>query len=97
MRERKEEKQRERHCIGGRGVRSYISGFEGSQAVPARPSGRGNAYDRNYFLMTLEGLHVKHAVQRGILDTNSANALRSRKTTENLDRVGRSQELPHAD
>jgi hypothetical protein len=29
------------------GVRKYISGFEGSQAVPARPPRRGNAYDRN--------------------------------------------------
>jgi hypothetical protein len=26
---------------------NYILGFEGSQAVPARPSGRGSAYDRN--------------------------------------------------
>jgi hypothetical protein len=29
------------------GARNYISGFEGSQAVPARPSRRGNAYVRN--------------------------------------------------
>jgi hypothetical protein len=36
----------ERHYIGV-GVRNYISGFEGSQAVLARPPGRGNAYDRN--------------------------------------------------
>jgi hypothetical protein len=27
--------------------RTYISGFEGSQAVPARPSGRGSALNRN--------------------------------------------------
>jgi hypothetical protein len=39
------------------GVRNYITGFTGSQAVPIRPSGRGNAYDRNSFYMTLEGLH----------------------------------------
>jgi hypothetical protein len=39
---------------------------------------------------------VKHAVQRGILGTNSAFARGSRKTTENLDRVGRSQDLPDA-
>jgi hypothetical protein len=29
----------------GVGARNYISGFEGSQAVPAYPSGIGNAYD----------------------------------------------------
>jgi hypothetical protein len=28
-------------------ARNYISGFEGSQVVPAHPSGRGDAYDRN--------------------------------------------------
>jgi hypothetical protein len=39
---------------------------------------------------------VKHAVQRGILGTNSAFAPGSRNTTENLDRVGRSQNLPDA-
>jgi hypothetical protein len=39
----------ERHYILG-GARNYISGFVGSQALPARPSFRGNAYDRNYFL-----------------------------------------------
>jgi hypothetical protein len=33
----------------GEGARNYISGFEGSQAVSACPSGRGNAYDRNVF------------------------------------------------
>jgi hypothetical protein len=32
--------------FGGK-ERNYISGFEGSQAVPARPSGRSNAYDLN--------------------------------------------------
>jgi hypothetical protein len=31
------------------GGRKYVSGVKGSQAVPARPSGRGNAYERNYF------------------------------------------------
>jgi hypothetical protein len=40
------------------------------------------------------GLHVKHAVKRGILGTNSAFVLGPRKTTEKLDRVGRSQDLP---
>jgi hypothetical protein len=29
----------------GVGARNYISGFEGSQAVPACPAGIGNAYD----------------------------------------------------
>jgi hypothetical protein len=32
--------------VGG-GVRNYNSGFEGSQVVPACPSGRRNAYVRN--------------------------------------------------
>jgi hypothetical protein len=45
-------------------------------------------------MLPMGGLHVKHAVQRGILGTSSAFALGSRKTTENLDRVGRSQDLP---
>jgi hypothetical protein len=43
--------RRERKNLGGgsernyiRGARNYISGFEGSQAVPAFPSGTGNAY-----------------------------------------------------
>ena len=31
-------------------ARNYICGFERSQAVPACPSGRDNAYDRNSFL-----------------------------------------------
>jgi hypothetical protein len=39
---------------------------------------------------------VKHAVKRGILGTNSAFAPGSKKTTENLDRIGRSQDLPDA-
>jgi hypothetical protein len=30
--------------------------FEGSQAVPARPSRKGIAYDQNYFLHDLEKL-----------------------------------------
>jgi hypothetical protein len=41
-------------------------------------------------------LHVKHAMQRGILGTNPAFALGPRKTTEKLDRVGWSQDLPDA-
>jgi hypothetical protein len=42
-RKREEERKRggsERHYIWVGGVRNYISSFEGSQAVPARPSGR---------------------------------------------------------
>jgi hypothetical protein len=34
-------------------------------------------------------LHVKHAVQRELLDTNSAFALGPRETTENPDLVSR--------
>jgi hypothetical protein len=34
----------------GGGARNYITGFEGSQAVPACPSGIGNAYDRRAVL-----------------------------------------------
>jgi hypothetical protein len=30
--------------------RNYITGFEGSQAVPACPSGISNAYNQNLFL-----------------------------------------------
>jgi hypothetical protein len=48
-RERERERERkwggsERHYMEG--GKNYISGFEGSQAVPTRPSARGNAYDR---------------------------------------------------
>jgi hypothetical protein len=39
---------------------------------------------RRILTLPVGGLHVKHAVQRGILDTNSAFALGPRKTTENL-------------
>jgi hypothetical protein len=46
-REEKESGDAVRNTTLGGGVRNCISVFEGSQAVPARPSGRGNAYDRN--------------------------------------------------
>jgi hypothetical protein len=53
----KGKKQRDEKESGGRSERQYIwrggrlyLRFEGSQAVPAGPSGRGNAYDRNYFI-----------------------------------------------
>jgi hypothetical protein len=48
-------------------------------------------------MLPLGGLHVKQAVQRGNLGTNSEFALGPRKTTESLDRGGRSQGLPDAD
>jgi hypothetical protein len=48
------QRERERRKLGGSerpyiwgGGRNYISGLEGSQAVPACPSGIGNTYDRN--------------------------------------------------
>jgi hypothetical protein len=50
-------------ALGRGGTINYISGFEGSQAVPACPSGIGNAYYRNFLVyiyiiyMTPEGLH----------------------------------------
>jgi hypothetical protein len=47
-------------------------------------------------ILTLGGLHERHAMQHGILGTNSAFALGPRKTTENIDRFGRSQDLPDA-
>jgi hypothetical protein len=50
---------------------------------------------KSYILWPIDPL-LGHAVQCGILGTNSAFAPGSRKTTENLDRVGRSQDLPDA-
>jgi hypothetical protein len=47
----------------------------------------------NFFMLPFGGLHVKHAVQRGILGTNLAFALGPRKTTENFYRVGLSQDF----
>jgi hypothetical protein len=47
--ERNRKKERggiERHYIWGE-ARNYTSGLEGSQAVPACPSGMGNVYNRN--------------------------------------------------
>jgi hypothetical protein len=92
------------------GARNYISGFEGSQTVPACPSGRGNTHDRNGLLYdvgraTLErncGVTDRRAACEACsatwnLGTKSMFALGSRKTTENLDRVGRSHDLPDAD
>jgi hypothetical protein len=42
-------------------------------------------------IVSCGGLHEKHAVQRGVLGTNSAFAQGPRKTTKNLD-----QDLPDA-
>jgi hypothetical protein len=36
-----------RHYIGGGGGENKIFCLEGSQAVPASPSGKGKAYDQN--------------------------------------------------
>jgi hypothetical protein len=49
MKERAERKcgGSEMRYILGEEAENYIFCFEGSQAVPARPSGRGNVYDRN--------------------------------------------------
>jgi hypothetical protein len=64
----------ERHYIWG-GGRNYISDFEGSQAVPGCPSGIdrvynffltvGGLYEGEILMLTMRGLHVRHAVQRG--------------------------------
>jgi hypothetical protein len=51
---------------------------------------------KNFEKLIFGGLHEKHAVQRGILITNSAFALGPRKTTENLDRVGQMFEVLHS-
>jgi hypothetical protein len=71
QREQREKREKEigeevvRDTTLGGGVRNYISGFEGSQAVPHCPSGIVKAYYRNfviytymfYIYMTLEGLY----------------------------------------
>jgi hypothetical protein len=50
-RERERERERwqssETHYIQSKKERTYISGLEGSQAVPARPSGRDSTFNRN--------------------------------------------------
>jgi hypothetical protein len=38
-------------------------------------------------MLPFGGLHMKYAVQRGILDTNSAFALGPRKTTESVENL----------
>jgi hypothetical protein len=48
---------------------------------------------KQHFLLPLGELHVMHAVQWSNFGTNSAFGLGPRKTMENLDRVGRSQDL----
>jgi hypothetical protein len=44
--------------------------------------------------LPMGGLHVKHVVQRGIWVPTEASTLGPRKTTENLDGVGQSQDFP---
>jgi hypothetical protein len=46
--------------------RKSISLLEGSQAVPARTFGRGNACDRNFFYNVGRAACVKHIVQHEI-------------------------------
>jgi hypothetical protein len=47
-------------------------------------------------MLPIGGLHVKPAVRSGNLCTNTASAIGPKKTTEILDRGGRSQDLPDA-
>jgi len=48
------------------------------------------------FKLCLGWLHEKHSVQHGILGTNPPFVLKTKKTTENLDRAGRLKELSDA-
>jgi hypothetical protein len=50
----------------------------------------------NFDKLIFGGLHEKLCSATWNLGTNSAFAVGPRKTTENLDRVGRSQDLPDA-
>jgi hypothetical protein len=52
----------------------------------------GGLYSGEILTLSMGVLHVKHAAQSGNLGTKSAFVLGPRKTTENLDRVGRSLE-----
>jgi hypothetical protein len=88
--------------------RNYVSGFEGSQAVPALPSHTNNVMGilcieilSNIRRVTLGRIFQVSIVRLACeaysvtwnLGTNSAFALGPCKTTENLARVGRSQDL----
>jgi hypothetical protein len=42
------EKKRRERIRAGAGTRNYITGSEGSQAVPVHPSSKGNAYNQLY-------------------------------------------------
>jgi hypothetical protein len=62
VRERERERKKlgggsERHYIRVR-VRNYISGFQGSQVVPACPSGIGKAYYRNFVIYTYIFIYI---------------------------------------
>jgi hypothetical protein len=56
----------------------------------------GEATEGEIFMSVLGGLHERHAVQRGIWVPTQHLLQGPRKTAENLDRVGRSQDLPDA-
>jgi hypothetical protein len=51
---------------------------------------------KNFEKLIFGGLHIEACSATWNLGTNSTFALGPRKTTENLDRVGRSQDLPDA-
>jgi hypothetical protein len=60
MREREREREersgevvRETTFGGSKKERIYVSGFEGSEAVPARPSGRASAYYQNFIFFII--------------------------------------------
>jgi hypothetical protein len=56
----------------------------------------GGLHQSEILVIPLGELRVKQAVQRGNLGTKLTFAVGPRKTTEHLDRDGRSQELPDA-
>jgi hypothetical protein len=52
----------------------------------------GEATEGEILMLILGGLHERHAVQRGIWAPTHHLLKGPRKTTDNLDRVGRSQD-----
>jgi hypothetical protein len=92
-----------------KGEGNYISGFQGSHAMPTSPSGWGNTFwniwRRNgcnivKFGTTLKAKFWSCQCEASSAtwhsDTNTASALGPRKVVEKLDRFGRSQQLPEA-
>jgi hypothetical protein len=67
--------------------------FEGLQYIQTVCHWEGHV--RANFLLPLGGLHVKHAVRRGIW-VPTQHLLWPRKTSESLDRARRSKDLPDA-